>query len=144
MIKILESTTRPIKDHLFTAEGREVAVVERDDDTVIYRLPGASAESVGTVGQDVFLLIQLDFEAGLKALRTWGGDRRTHGAQVGLSFGGHTFCYFGGNLCVRFYKQGGHTAWYAPVTVEQARDIKHGRAELRYIKRTRRFRIVEL
>ena len=98
------------------------------------------------MGAEVFKLGSLlshSLMGALKAIKVWGGDRNRD-ADVGLSINDHTFVWFGPSLCVRFFKQKGRVPHFAPVTVDQAKLIANGKAELRYIKRSNRFRIVDL
>lgn len=69
----------------------------------------------------------------LKAIRT------NPSSSIGISNGTVTIVWYGGQYCARFFKKGGHTAYYAPVTETDARSLLANESTLRYVKRTTRY-----
>lgn len=130
---------------LFTAEGRNVTVLERDGNTVSYHPPHTQRETLGEVGKDLFMLGQLkSFEAQFMALRSsyllQGG--RSKDIPIGMKTKGFgLICVFNGNLSYRFFKQGGHVPHFAPVSEVEAKGLILGTHELKYIKGGNGYRI---
>lgn len=83
-------------------------------------------------------------EARLVALQSnpkFAGNRHKE-PSMGISGGGYIVVVFEGRLCVRFFKQGGYTPNYGPVTLEDAKGLMNGTLKVKYIKGTSRFTVM--
>jgi hypothetical protein len=125
------------------SDGKMVKILERDVDDVVYEVDGKREKGVATI--DIVKIGQLSgFKALLNAIKTnpaAHGNRRKD-AGLGLHKNGSTVVIFDGQVCVRFFKQGGHTPYYAPVSDDDAESILNGFSKLMYVKRSSRFQVV--
>jgi hypothetical protein len=135
MIVFIDKSAQTGND-FFNVKGTHLHVEDIDGDTIMYNDRGET--KLGTVRKDVFRIQDLPFEGRMQALYNYQGGRYAH-PKVGMREGNYTFVWFNNELCVRFFKQGGYIAHYAPISLGQARDLAAGRATLRYIKNSNKY-----
>jgi len=141
-----ETVWEDVRTRLFLWTGQEPKIIERDGDTVIYKCPDRGVDCITEVGEDVYTLSGIQrLEPALRAIRAWGGWHsryRNETPKVGIVAGDHCFVWLHDQLCIRYFKRRGRVPHYAPVTMEEAREVADGQKKLMYWTNSNRFELV--